>query len=111
MTPRIERVTIYQDAATDDSADPSYTSYSADVPCDITSVSGEETFRGRQLQPGVSYVVEIDLDTSTKPDMKVVPSTGVYNGVVLYVNYVKHVPYRAGQPPLTWLYCREVVTT
>lgn len=108
MNPRIERVTIYSDTATDDTADPTYTSYAADVPCDITSVSGSEQFKGRQLQPDIAYVVEVDYDSKLQADMKASISTGVYSGAVLYVSYVKHVPMRDGRPPCTWLYCKEV---
>lgn len=109
--PLIQRGSLWSDASDEDSADPVYACYAADICCDITSVSGDETFKGRTLEPGVSYVIEMDYDGTIKPDWKFIPSTGVYANCAMFVTFVKHIPYRDGKPPRTWLYCREVVPT
>jgi len=108
-----ERVRIEQDNSAAGDPDPDYTGtpLAADVPCKIISVSGEETFRGRQLDPSVNYVVEMWQMDGVTPDMRVaVTSGGVYVGNTLDIRWVKQIPYSNGKPAQTWLYCTELVS-
>ena len=107
MRPFIERIILTRNAADMQDVDPDHTQspYAGNVPCDIVSVKGDETYRGRQVEKYTDYVVETPFDNGIEPDMRVVVSTGIHKGEVLKIQHVKQIPYRNGMPPETWLYC------
>jgi len=106
-----ERITIQQDGSNAGDPDPDYTgtAFAAAVPARVISTDGEETFRGRQLDPSVRYVVQMHYRDGVTPDMRVKVTSGVYKGNILNIGWVKRVPYTDGKPPQTWLYCTELI--
>ena len=106
-----ERITIQQDNSNAGDPDPDYTgaAFAKSVPARVISTHGEETFRGRQLDPSVKYVVEMHHKSGVTASMRLQIDTGVYSGNLLNIGWVKTVPYSRGRPPQTWLYCTELI--
>jgi len=103
------QVTIQSDASADGDDAPSYTSdLVTGLWAEIESVSGSETWRGRQLEAGINYVVRLRYYSGILPTMRVSVTTGVFTGLVLDIKYVQHLPYKRGKTPETWLYCGDV---
>lgn len=102
-------VDIKSDASADGDPTPSYTStlYSS-VPCQIEATSGNETFRGRQLEAHVDFVVSMNFMESVLPDMRLDVTGGIYNGRLLNVVNVLPQVFR-GRATTMDLYCREKV--
>lgn len=78
-------------------------------PCRIIATGGDETFRGRQLESHVDYVLEGWHTAGIKPSMRCEVTDGIPLGAVLNIEWVKHIPQTDGRPAQTWLYCRELV--
>lgn len=103
------RVNILKDSSADGDEAPVYTgeNFATSVPAEIESVSGQETYRGRQLEAGVNYVVRMRYLAGLLPTMRVVPADGPFNALTFDVRYVQNLPYRRGHTPETWLYCGD----
>lgn len=99
---------IWQEDGDTNTPQPTYgTIFMRDVPCQISSVSGDESFRGRQLEAGVSYVVECHRLTGITPDMRLEVTGGAYSGRYLNIAHVRDMTAE-GVPWRMQLYCREL---
>lgn len=104
------KVNILQDSSNAGDDQPKFTgeAYATGLPAQIESVSGTESYRGRQLEAGVNYVVTLRYKAGIKPTMRVSVTTGTFKGLVFDIRYVKHQPYTRGRLPETWLFCGDV---
>lgn len=80
------------------------------VPCDITLVSGSESFRGRGIEPGVSHIVELQHLPDVTPAMRLRVTGGIHKGRILNIAVVRNVDVDRGRVPKLTLDCREVPT-
>lgn len=106
-----ELADIEDDAAPAGASDPSYSKIKYQgVPCRVEIVSGDETYRGRQLESHLSHVVEMQRLPGIKPDMRLNMTGGNYAGRKLNIVYVRDL---TGDGPLQrqQLYCRELAAT
>lgn len=90
-------------SAEDFSGDPLF----ADVPCKITLIGGDESYRGRQLEAHVSAVVEMHDLPGIKPTMRLDVTGGFCDGRVFNIQSVRPKDYD-GRVPMLELYCREL---
>lgn len=107
-----DRATIQQksEAAGNPIEDFSGTPFKSGMPCNITTVTGEETYRGRQLEAHISHVVEMRWFDGVLPTMRLSVTGGIYKDRVLNIRYVKPVR-KPGKMPMQWLYCEELAAT
>ena len=105
-----DRATIQQDSSTDSNPleDFSGTAYKTLIPGRLVSVQGDETYRGRQIEPHIGYVFECRYIAGVLPTMRLLMVGGIHGGRLLNIEYVK-VVREAGKIPLQFLYCREKV--
>jgi hypothetical protein len=80
------------------------------VPCELTIISGQETWRGRQLEAHVDYVVGMqwdpDLQIKATDRLEIVDSLLLPVGHPLNVLYVQ--PGRVdGRAPRIEVFCRD----
>lgn len=112
MTTRARnKITVRQDSSSAGDDAPVYTgtAFASDIPARIDSVSGQETYRGRQLEAAVNYVVETRYMSGATPEMRITVDEGLFAGLTLHVGYVQHHQYKRGRPPITWFFCTAVV--
>lgn len=104
-----DRADIQQDSRTGDNPQPVYTGtpFKTGVPCNIITTSGDETFRGRQLEATVSHVVEMRWFPGITPTMRLSVTGGIYKDRILNIKAVKPVR-KDSAPPMQWLYCEEL---
>jgi head-tail adaptor len=103
-----DRVTIQTDASADGEPTASYTgTHQTRWPCKITVISGQESFRGRQLESGIDYAIEGWHLAGLTADMRIYVTDGLFTGKTLNVQRVQHTAYDRGQPASTLIYCRE----
>ena len=80
------------------------------MPCNIVTVGGVETYKGRQLLPHISHVVETPYRTGVVATQRLVVAGGIYDTSVLNIESVR--PMRQpGQRPVLELYCKEAAAT
>jgi len=105
-----DRATIQQDSSLDGSPveDFSGTALKSSIPGRLVDVSGDETYRGRQLEAHVSHVFECRYFSGVLPTMRLLMVGGIHGGKYLNIAYVK-VVREQGKIPMQWLYCREKV--
>ena len=104
-----DMVTIKVEDSADGNPQPEFgTTLYADVPCQIEATSGNETYRGRQLEAHVDYVVTMHHIEEVKPDMRLEVLDGIYSGRLLNVSHVLPQLFR-GRALTMDLYCRELV--
>lgn len=105
-----ERILLRGDSSAAGAAEPDYSGVAtaSKVPARIVSVRGDETFRGRQLEAGIEYVVELRPISSIDVRHRVEVESGAFAGRVLGIQYVNIVPAAAGRPARLELYCKEV---
>lgn len=115
MSGRLARskVSIKQDSSLAGDEAPDYTGdeLALSLPADIQCVSGQENYRGRQLEATVDYVVETRYRSDAKPSMQVCPTEGIFSGLTLNVEYVQQVGYQRGRLPKTLWFCKTVAAT
>jgi len=107
-----DRCDIQADNSADGNPVPDYTTYAAlydSVPCDVTTISGSETFRGRQLEAGLSHVVELQYLPDILPTMRLSITGGTLSGRTLNIAAVVPLDYDGRKRKLQLL-CREVPT-
>lgn len=107
-----DRITWQRDTSADGAQVPDYSgTVAANVPCSIRQITGDETFRGTQLESHIDYVVEMlyqeSVGGSLKPTDRGVVQTGALNGKVLNVQWVKYHGVRDGMLPISEVFCRE----
>lgn len=104
-----DRCNIQADGSTDSNPVPDYTTLAPsyeNVPCDVTTVSGSETFRGRQLEAGLSHVVELQYLPDIVPTMRLVVTGGTLSGRTLNIAAVVPLDFNGRKRKLQ-LMCRE----
>lgn len=103
-----ELVDIERDTSPDGATGPDYASTRyRNVPCSIAIVSGDESFRGRQLEAHLSHVVELHWMPDIQADDRVKVKGGIFDGRKLNVVHV-HDLSGDGVPHRLQLYCREL---
>lgn len=107
------RVTIKQDSSAAGDEAPVYTgpAFETSIPARIECISGQETYRGRQLEATVDYVVETRYTSGAKPSMQLCPTTGMFAGLTLQVAFVQQVDFFRGRIPRTLWFCKTVAAT
>jgi hypothetical protein len=106
-----DTATIQQDSAADGVAVPDFSGSPLieDLPCKITSIGGNETYRGRSLEPHIKYVVECQYIQSVSPTMRLYVQSGVWTGRYLNIEYTA-VLEGGGRARKLELYCSETVS-
>lgn len=102
-----DRVNIQTDTSVPSSQTESFATSTPGIPCNVVTVSGDETYRGRQLEAHLTHVVEMRFRSGITPMMRLVVAGGIYNGAVLNIQSVRPVR-KPGKMPLLELYCREL---
>ena len=105
-----DRCDIQADGSTDSNPSPDYSTYAPlyeSVPCDVTTVTGSETFRGRQLEAGMSHVVEMQFLPDITASMRLSLTGGTLSGRTLNIAAVVPLDYDGRQRKLQLL-CREI---
>ena len=77
------------------------------MPAHVTQISGDETWRGVQLEGHIDYVIQIRRVFNVDNTDRVLLDTGYWAGRVLNVEWVKDHPSRNGAPPMLELFCKE----
>lgn len=105
-------VDILPDSSTGDAPQPSYTTtLYRDVPCEIRAVGGGERYRGRQIEAGIDYVVEMHaLDQFTNPRAILYVKGGPFVGRTLNVTRILPSVFD-GRAPKMVIDCKELVST
>lgn len=80
------------------------------VPCEIESIGGNESYRGRQLEAHVDYVVKMHNLDGIQPDMRLKVTGGTFKGSELNIGNVRPANYRGKSLELE-LFCRNVPAT
>lgn len=110
MTPGDLRdmVSIELDTSAAGDAQPLYeTTLYAKVPCNIATISGDETWRGRQLEAHVSHVVTMHDFPGITPKCRLNVIGGYTAGQRLNVMYVRPKNFD-GRIQYQEVYCREL---
>lgn len=107
-----DRAELQQNIAPDGQPTPDYsgTPFKTNVPGRLINTSGDETFRGRQLEANVSHVYECRYFAGVTPTMRLKLTAGLFKNRIVNVEYVK-VIREQGTPPKQWLYCTELAET
>ena len=107
VNPRyFDKASLQSDTSADGAELESFTN-TATMPCNIVTVGGVETYKGRQLKPTISHVVETPYRTGVVATQRLVPTVGIYKGRTLNIESVR--PMRTdGQRPVLELYCKEL---
>lgn len=98
---------IQQDSSTDDNPAEDFTGaplYEG-VPCDITAVSGGESFRGRAIEEDIDYIVELHALPNVVSKMSLNITGGIHAGKVLNINATKYMDATDGRLPKLELDC------
>lgn len=103
-----ERANIERDVGDDGDQQPTYETWFRDVPCSIATVSGDETYRGRQLEANLTHVVELQRLPGIAATMRLNVTGGTFEGRKLNIVYVRDMTGE-GTPMRMQLYCRELV--
>lgn len=103
-------VDIQIDVSTNDSTQEDFSGVLfADVPCQIEAVGGIEQIRGRQIEAGVEYVVEMHYLEGVEPTMRLLVKGGMYDGKSLNISHVLPKLFK-GQAQKMELFCDSKVT-
>lgn len=105
-----DTVTIQQDSSAAGDPVPNYsgTALATGIPCMITNVRGQETYRGRQLEALVDFVVEMRHRSDITHTMRLSVTGGLWNGSTLNVEAVQPVQLTRGRPPMLLLMCTHI---
>ena len=108
-----DMVTIQRDSSAAGSPQEDFTGAALyeHVPCDIKVISGDESYRGRQLEAHISAVVEMQYLENVTPKMRLSVEGGMMNGRTLNVVEVRPMDLDGkGRAPKLELYCRELTS-
>ncbi len=78
-------------------------------PCSILPVSGDETYRGRQLEAHVDYIATGRRVSGVTPEMRLYVTAGMHKGKTLNIEQV-HEKWDKQRAPILELYCTEKTT-
>ena len=104
-----DMVDIQQDSSAEGNPEEGFTGspFLARVPCEIRTISGDETFRGRQLTAGNSHVVHMHYYPGIKTRMRLL-CRGRLDGRILNITDVRELDMdERGRRKLLELYCSE----
>lgn len=106
-----DRANIQQDSSNDDTPTQDFTGTPlvANWPCQIVPVGGDETYRGRQLESTVDYVVTGRAVPRVVADQRLSVTAGTYKGKTLNID-VAHYKWDKQNTPILELYCTEKTT-
>ena len=107
--PLRDRARIQQDTSNDDTPTPTWTNRVGNWPCQILPVGGDETYRGRQLEAHVDFVVTGRRVTGVTPKMRLYITAGMHKGKYLNIEQV-HEKWDQQRNPILELYCTELTT-
>ena len=99
---------IQKDVSSDGAAADFSGTLMTNVPCKIEATGGNESYRGRQLEAHVDYVVEMQNIPGIKPDMRLNVIGGQYAGTILNISHVLPSVFR-GRALTLDVYCKELV--
>lgn len=104
-----DTVTIQQDSSTGGTAEPDYSGAAlmSGVPCEIRTIGGDSTYRGRMLEARTTHVVEMQYLSGVTPTMRLSATGGIHSGRVMNIASVRVVE-RNGRARKLELYCEEL---
>lgn len=103
-----DRCDIQQDSSTDDNPAQVWTGTPLvrNWPCAIQAVGGDESYRGRQLEAKVDYMVECRMVDSITSRMRLSVTGGVHKGKTLNIDHIREFNDRKGRR--LEMYCTEL---
>ena len=106
-----DRANIQQDSSNDDTPTATWTGTPlvANWPCQIIPTGGDESYRGRQLESTVDYVVTGRAVDSVYEDNRLYITAGLHKGKTLNIDAV-HYKWDKQNTPILELYCTEKTT-
>lgn len=84
-----DTVTIQQDSSTTNVPDYTGAALMSSVPCKITCIGGDSTYRGRMLEASLSHVVEMQYVSGVTPTMRLSVTGGIHSGSILNISSVR----------------------
>lgn len=104
-----DSITIQQDSSAAGNPVPDYsgTALYTGVPCDVSTIGGDERYRGRQLEAHVTHVVRLQSISGITPKMRVLVTGGFCLGSLLNIEAVRPMDYD-GRAPKLELHCKEL---
>lgn len=105
-----DTVTIQQDSSAGGTGEPDYSGAAlmAGVPCKITSIGGDSTYRGRMLEGRQTHVVEMQYVAGVTDTMRLSVTGGIFVGRYLNISEVRIIE-KNGRARKLELYCGERV--
>jgi len=103
-------VRVEYDKAPNGAQEPQYATLISHLPCEIIYTGGDETFRGRQIEGHIRYVVEASYNAEwgrLRSNMRLVVLEGPDIDMILNVEYVNH-RRKVGLDDSTQIYCKEL---
>ena len=106
-----DRANIQQDSSNADTPTQDYTGSPlvANWPCQIIPTGGDESYRGRQLESTVDYVVTGRAVDDVLADNRLYITAGMHKGKTLNIDVV-HYKLDKQNTPILELYCTEKTT-
>jgi head-tail adaptor len=103
-----DRARLQQDSSNTDDPTPTWTGTPVikNYPCNIQAVGGDETYRGRQLETHVDYVVEGRFFDGITSKMRWYVTAGFHKGKTLNINHVRE--FRDHKGRRLEMYCTEL---
>jgi len=106
-----DRANIQKDSSNDDNPAQDFTGspHVANWPCQIIAIGGDESYRGRQLESTVDYVVTGRSVPGVVADQRLLVTAGLHKGKTLNIDVV-HYKWDKQNTPILELYCTEKTT-
>lgn len=103
-----DRVNIQRDTSTDDTPQQVWTGTPlvTNYPCSIQAVGGDESYRGRQLEGHVDYVVEGRFTDGVTCKMRLYVTSGFHKAKTLNIDNVRE--FRDQKGRRLEMYCTEL---
>ena len=103
-----DTVTIRPDSSAGGTAEPNYSGAATiiDVPCKITTIGGDTTYRGRMLEARTSHVVEMQYLSGVTHTARLEVTGGINSGKNLNITSVR-IREDRGRARKLELYCDE----
>ncbi len=103
----LDKAALQSDVSTDGAEQELFQDAVSSLPCNVVTVGGVETYKGRQLVPHISHVVETPYRVGVKSTQRLILKGGIYDGSILNIESVR--PMRQpGTRPILELYCKEL---
>ena len=105
-----DRGHIQQDSSNDDNPTATWTGtpFFANWPCHVQAIGGDESYRGRQLEAHVDYVIKGRFIDGVQDEMRWYGVSGFHKGKTLNIDSVREIKDRGGRR--LELYCTELVS-